>query len=341
MAPSRKLSVGVIGLGYWGPNLLRNFADSSGFEVRWACDTRDTRLPPVKRRYPLVNVTTDPDKVLADTELDAVAIATPVDTHFKLASAALNAGKHVLLEKPMTRTVAEADELLALAAKAQRLLMVDHTFLFTPAVQQIKTRVTQGELGPLYFIDSVRINLGIIQRDVNVLWDLAPHDLSIVLHVLERSPKKVSAVGAGHTREDRADVAHLYLDFGHNLIAHIHSSWLSPVKVRQMVFGGARRTLIYNDNEPSEKIRLYEAGVDLTEQDEEGIRRLLVSYRRGDILIPNLELKEALANEVEHFHACVTQGQRCISDGKFGREIVRILTAADQSMRQETFVALA
>ncbi|MFH0939077.1 MAG: Gfo/Idh/MocA family oxidoreductase [Planctomycetota bacterium] len=340
MASSKKLSVGVIGLGYWGPNLLRNFAENTDFELRWACDSRAARLPPVQRRYPLIKATTDPNALFADADLDAVVIATPVDTHFELASAALQANKHVLLEKPMTRTVAEADELLALAAKAQRLLMVDHTFLFTPAVQQIKARITRGELGTLNFIDSVRINLGIIQRDVNVLWDLAPHDLSIILHVLERGPHKISAVGASHTRKDHADVAHLYLDFGDNLLAHIHSSWLSPVKVRQMVFGGTLRTLIYNDNEPSEKIRLYEAGVDLTEHDEEGIRRVLVSYRRGDILIPNLELKEALANEIAHFYACVTQGQRCISDGKFGREIVRILVAADRSMRQETLVTL-
>lgn len=335
-----KLSAGVIGLGYWGPNLVRNFAESSNFEMRWASDLRPARLESIRKRYPALRTTTRAEEMLADAALDAVAIATPVDTHFKLACAALNAGKHVLLEKPMTRTAAEADELLALAAVKKRLIMVDHTFLFTPAVQQIKLRIAAGELGRLNFIDSVRINLGIVQHDVNVLWDLAPHDLSIVLHAVDRRPQRVSAVGACHTSGHRADVAHLYLDFGGNLIVHIHSSWLSPVKVRQIVFGGAQRTLIYNDNEPSEKIRLYEAGVDLQNQDEEGIRNVLVSYRRGDVLIPNLELKEALSTEVDHFHACITRGEPCISGGEFGREIVRILEAADQSMASGRFVTL-
>ena len=265
-----------------------------------------------------------------------MAIATPVDTHFKLASAALAAGKHLLLEKPMTRTTAEADGLLALAEKNRRVLMVDHTFLFTPAVRQIKERIARGELGALYFVDSVRINLGLIQPDVNVLWDLAPHDLSIILHALPGRPQKVLAVGACHTGSGQADVAHLYLDYGGNLIAHIHSSWLSPVKVRQMVFGGARRTLIFNDLEPTEKIRLYEAGVELGEQDEAGIYGMLASYRRGDILIPFLELKEALANEVAHFHDCITQGAACVASGAFGREIIRILEAADKSLLSST-----
>lgn len=337
---TQKLSIGVIGLGYWGPNLLRNFAEHEHFELRWACDLREARLNSAKKRYPTLKTTSDFEAVLRDPSLDAVAIATPVGSHVDLARAALKAGKHVLLEKPMTRSVVDADELVALAAKMQRVLMIDHTFLFTPAVQQIKERVSRGDLGPLYFIDSVRINLGVFQHDVNVLWDLAPHDLAIVMHVLGRKPLKLSAVGACHTNRNLADIAHLYLDFGDNLIAHFHSSWLSPVKVRQMVFGGAQRTLIYNDLEPTEKIRLYEAGVNLTETDEEGLQQVLVSYRRGDILIPNLELKEALASEVDHFHDCVVKGVPCISGGLFGREIVRILEAADRSLQQGTLITL-
>jgi predicted dehydrogenase len=337
---SKTLSVGVIGLGYWGPNLVRNFFEHPGCELRWACDARAARLQTVKQRYPTVKTATDVAELLADTSLDAIAIATPVATHFELASRALAAGKHVLVEKPMTRTVDEANRLVELAAKSQRVLMVDHTFLFTPAVAQIRKQVAGGELGTLYFIDSVRINLGIFQHDVNVLWDLAPHDLSIIMHVLGRMPKRVSAVGACHTRSDLADIAHLYLDFGENLIAHVHSSWLSPVKVRQIVFGGSKRTLIYNDIEPSEKIRLYDAGVDLQQNDEEGIQRTLVSYRRGDILIPNLELREALNAEVDNFRSAIVDGKPCVSGGDFGRNIVRTLAAADESLKSGAFVEL-
>ncbi len=337
---NKQPSVGVIGLGYWGPNLVRNFYEHPGFELRWACDARPARLAAVKQRYPTVQLSSDVAELLSDPQLDAVAIATPVGTHFELARKALEAGKHVLVEKPMTRTVAEADQLVTLAEKARRVLMVDHTFLFTPAVSEIHKQVAAGELGSLYFIDSVRINLGIFQHDVNVLWDLAPHDLSIITHVLGRMPRRVSAVGACHTRSDLADIAHLYLDFGDDLIAHVHSSWLSPVKVRQMVFGGSKRTLIYNDIEPSEKIRVYAAGVDLKENDEEGIQRTLVSYRRGDVLIPNLDLREALNAEVEHFHSAIVNQTPCISGGEFGRNIVRALTAADESLKSGKFVNL-
>ena len=333
-------TIAVIGLGYWGPNLVRNFYEHPGFELRWACDARPAKLLATQQRYPTVKTTADYNELLNDPQLDAVAIATPVDTHFDLASRALEAGKHVLVEKPMTRTVDEATSLVALAAKAGRVLMVDHTFLFTPAVAEIKRLVTGGELGSLYFIDSVRINLGIFQHDVNVLWDLAPHDLSIIAHVLGRMPRRVSAVGSCHTRSDLADIAHLYLDFGDNLMAHIHSSWLSPVKVRQMVFGGSKRTLFYNDIDPSEKLRLYDAGVNLKENDEEGIQRTLVSYRRGDVLIPHLDLREALNAEVEHFHDAIVNGAPCISGGEFGRSIVRALAAADESLKTGQFVNL-
>jgi predicted dehydrogenase len=336
---ARKLSVGVIGLGYWGPNLLRNFHEHAGFEVSWICDLRPDRVASLRQKYPSARTTINPIDLFSDTKLDAIAIATPAETHFEHAYKALQAHKHVLLEKPMTRTASEGEILVKLAAKTQRVLMVDHTFLFTPAVNEIRRQVDSGELGPLYFVDGVRINLGIFQHDVNVIWDLAPHDLAIVLSLLGRMPKKVSAVGAFHTDSNLVDVAHLYLDFSDNLIAHFHLSWLSPVKVRQMVFGGARRTIVYNDNEPSEKIRIYEPGVDVI-KDDEGKREVLTSQRLGDVRVPNLGNREALATEIDHFHRCILGKDRCISDGNFGLKIVKILEASDVSLKNGHAVSL-
>lgn len=334
------MNFGVIGYGYWGPNVVRNLASLEGSQVLAIAEMSPAARKRAQKAYPGIHVTADAAEVMSSTEIDAVAVITPVWTHYELTRAALENGKHVFVEKPFTSNTAQGEKLIELARKKNLCIMVDHTFLFTPAVRKIRELLEEGTLGNLYYYDSTRVNLGLFQHDINVLWDLAPHDLSIIMHVLGRMPKRVSAVGACHTRSDLADIAHLYLDFGDDLIAHIHSSWLSPVKVRQMVFGGSKRTLIYNDIEPSEKIRLYDAGVDLKENDEEGIQRTLVSYRRGDVLIPNLDLREALNAEVEHFHAAIVDQTPCSSGGEFGRNIVRTLAAADESLKSGQFVNL-
>ncbi len=324
------MKIGVIGYGYWGPNLVRNFAEIEGTELKWCADKRADRLALVKKRYPSINVTDNTDDILEDPGVDAVVIATPVSTHYPLARQALERGKHVLVEKPMTGSVAEGQELLELADKKGLVLMVDHTFIYTGAVRRMKEILDVGELGELYYLDSVRVNLGLFQSDIDVLWDLAPHDLSILTFLIHETPKAVSATGSDHAGTGHPDVAYLTVHFANNFLAHFHVNWLSPVKVRQMLIGGSRRMLVYNDMEPSEKVRVYDRGIRVTT--EEGIYKTLVDYRTGDMWAPKLENREALAVECEHFVECVRFNKVPWSNATAGLSVVRVLEAAGKSI---------
>jgi predicted dehydrogenase len=329
------LRIGIVGLGYWGPNLLRNFATCEGGQLRVACDLDERRFRKLAAQYPAVKFTTDPRDIFENPELDAVAVATPVHTHYALAKQALEAGKHVVVEKPLTSRVDQAEELLAIAGQKGLVVMVDHVFVYSPPVVKIKEIVDSGRLGKLFFIDSVRINLGLFQHDINVVWDLAPHDLSIVDFLIGRLPKTLSAFGATHTNSDIEDVAYLNLDFGDGLIASFHVNWLSPVKVRSMIIGGSDQSLIYNDLDQSEKIKVYNRGISLQPADEQQKRQLMIGYRSGDVWSPNIGNEEPLGRMVAHFLDCIRQGKEPISGGTAGLRIVKILDAAQRSIKAQ------
>ncbi|MBI3881580.1 MAG: Gfo/Idh/MocA family oxidoreductase [Verrucomicrobia bacterium] len=328
------IEMAVVGYGYWGPNLVRNFSECDDTRVSVVCDADATRLARARKRFPSVEGVTDFDEVLRRPAIQAVAIATPVRTHYELARRALEAGKHVLVEKPLTMRVDHAEELVALAKKNGLVLMVDHIFVYSPPVLKMKEIVDSGKLGKLFFIDSVRINLGLFQHDVNVVWDLAPHDLSIVDFLLGKLPRALSAVGGAHAGNEIEDVAYLNLDYGDGLIANFHVNWLSPVKVRQMIVGGSDRSLIYNDMDPSEKIKVYDRGINLGE-DPEKRRQVLISYRSGDVWAPNISNAEPLARLAAHFADCITHGKTPVSGGESGLRIVKILDAAQRSIKAQ------
>ena len=295
------------------------------------CDKSSTALSRAASRHPGVSTTTDANDILESAEIDAVAIVTPVSWHYPLAKKALENGKHVFVEKPFTATSAEAEELIELAERKNLQIMVDHTFLFTGAVQKIKQLVDQGELGPLYYYDSTRVNLGLFQHDVNVLWDLAPHDLAIMDHLIGLEPELVVATGEAHLN-GLEDVAYLTIYFPNKITAHVNVNWLSPVKVRTTLVGGARRMLVWDDMDPGEKIRVYDKGADA--RTEEGVRKLLISYRSGDMWAPRVEELEALQLETRYFLDCVKNGSKPFNDGHAGLRVVRILEAAEQSLKQ-------
>ncbi len=325
------VGVAVVGYGYWGPNVLRNFADNARAEVRWACDLRAERLAPLSRRYPAVGRTSALDDVLADPAVDLVAIATPVDSHVALAHRAIEAGKHVLLEKPLSRRV---DEALGLREAAERngvQIFVDHTFVFTPAVRKMREIVVSGELGRRLYYDSVRVNLGLFQQDVSVLWDLAPHDLSI-LHYLTggERPRRVSCTGVAHYA-DLEDIAYLTLFYADDFVAHVHVNWIAPVKVRQIMLGGARKMLVYDDNDPVEKIRVYDKGVASCGTDRATAPQL-IQYRLGDMTAPVLPTTEALAAEVDSIVASLLDGFEPVCGADAGISVVSTLNAAQLSL---------
>ncbi len=257
------LKVGVVGVGYWGPNMIRNFMASKKNEMVACCDLNEKRLDYIKGLYPTVEVTTDCKSVITNPDIDLITVCTPVDTHYKIAKAALENGKHVLIEKPMTSSIKEAEELINLAEQKNLKIFVDHTFLFTGAVRKIKDIVSSGELGDMYYFDSVRVNLGLFQHDVNVLWDLAPHDISIMHYIMDKKPTAVVATGADHTGSGLENVAYLTVYFPNNIIAHFHTNWLSPVKIRHTLIAGSKKMVVWDDNEPSEKIRIYDKGIDV------------------------------------------------------------------------------
>lgn len=328
-----RIRIGIIGYGYWGPNLVRNFTACPLTEVVAVCDASAARLEAAARDFPHTPRVSSLDALL-NLKLDAVAIATPVSTHFMLAARCLEAGLHVMVEKPLAATVGEAQALVDLADRSGRVLMVDHTYLFTPAVRKIRELVDGGELGDLYYVDSVRINLGLFQHDVNVIWDLAPHDLSIVDHVLGGDARSISAWGCAHADPNIEDIAYVNVDYGERLMASFHVNWLSPVKVRQMIFAGSRKSLIFNELNTTEPLKVYNRGVDFAESDEVR-RQLMVNYRSGDVWSPHIEAGEALQAAVTHFAECIRNGQEPISDGRLGLRVVKLLTAATRSIRAQ------
>jgi predicted dehydrogenase len=327
------LNVGVIGCGYWGPNLVRNFAELDCTRVLGVSDLRPERLTMARRRHTGLRTVADYHELMLDPAIEALAIATPVSSHYELALEALRAGKHVLVEKPLTTTSRQASHLISEAAERKLTLMVDHTFVYTGAVLKIRELVAQAALGDLYYYDSVRINLGLFQSDVNVLWDLAAHDLSIMDYVLPSRPIAVSATGSGHVPGKPENIAYMTVFFADSLIAHIHVNWLAPVKIRRTLISGSLKMIVYDDLEPSEKLKVYDRGITLGEHiDSEQVRQMRVSYRTGDMWSPQLDMTEALRREISHFADCVQTGQVPITDGAAGRRVVRILEAATRSM---------
>jgi predicted dehydrogenase len=330
------IGIAVVGYGYWGPNLVRNFWETPGARVVSVCDLRPERLGGVQARYPAVEITGNYYEVLADPRVDVVAVATPVSSHFELARRALAAGTHVFIEKPMTTTTTEAVRLLELADERGLVVGVDHTFIYTGAIQKMRELVEKGELGDIYYYDSTRVNLGLFQHDVNVIWDLAVHDLSIMDHVLPATPVAVSATGISHLPGEPENIAYLTVFFAENLIAHINVNWLAPVKVRRTLVGGSKKMIVYDDLEPSEKIKVYDKGITLNGNADRNAAKkyqMLVGYRTGDMWAPKLDGTEALRIACEHFIECIEKGQRPQTDGELGLRVVELIEAATSSMR--------
>lgn len=325
------IRVGVIGYGYWGPNIVRNLHGLESTCVEMVCDRSPAALARVRKAYPGIATTTDPCEILTSPKVDAVAVITPVWTHYELAKRALENGKHVFVEKPFTSNSGQAEELIELAARKNLRIMVDHTFLFTGAVRKIHELTESGVLGDLYYYDSLRVNLGLFQHDVSVIWDLAPHDLSIMDHVIKAEPEAIVATGEKHLNGVE-DVAYMTIYFPRNVIAHINVNWLSPVKIRTTLIGGQKKMLVWNDLVADEKIRLYDKGVEIASG--EGIRDLLVSYRAGDMWAPQLERLEALEVELDYFAECINNGKTPFNDGHAGLRVVRMLEAAETSIQK-------
>ena len=322
--------IGVIGYGYWGPNVVRNFHTLNDARVAVVCDKRSESLKRAKQAFPDVEVTTDISRVVMSPDVDAVAVVTPVWTHFELAKAALENGKHVFVEKPFTSTAEQAEQLVELGSKKNLRIMVDHTFLFTGAVKKIRQLIDDDELGKLYYYDSTRVNLGLFQHDVNVIWDLAPHDLSIMDHLIRDEPKAIIATGESHLNTHE-DLAYITVYFESNMIAHINVNWLSPVKVRTTLIGGEKKMVVWNDVEVDEKVKVYDKGVQITAR--QGVYDLLVSYRSGDMWAPKVEQTEALRAECQYFIDCVKDGKEPFNDGSAGLKVVKMLEAADKSIK--------
>jgi len=326
------LCFGVIGYGYWGPNVVRNLYGLERSRLVTVCDQSTNALKRAKQLYPNVDMTRNSEDVLTSREIDAVAVVTPVWTHYELAKKALQNGKHVFVEKPLTSTVEQAEELIELAERKNLHIMVDHTFLFTGAVRKIQQLIDDGTLGDLYYYDSTRVNLGLFQHDINVVWDLAPHDLSIMDHVIRKRPEAIVATGECHLN-GFVDVAFITVYFPQNFIAHINVNWLSPVKVRTTLIGGEKKMLVWNDLEADEKIKVYDKGVQMSSS--QGVYDLLVSYRTGDMWSPKVEQAEALKVELTHFRDCILNGQRPSNDGIAGLRVVKMLEAADKSIKEK------
>ena len=335
MARNREqnVGVGVIGCGYWGPNLVRNFAKQPHARIVGLCDVRYERAAKVASEFSVALVTDRQAELIGHPDIDLVVVATPSFSHHAIAKLALEAGKHVVVMKPLATRVDHAEELVALAERQGLVLAVDHTFVYTGAVRKIRELVANGDLGEIYYLDSVRINLGLFHADVNVLWDLAPHDISIIDYVLGGlQPTEVVAVGACHAGSPTENIAYLTMRFGPSLLAHVHVNWLAPAKVRRTMVGGSKRMVVYDDVEPSEKIKIYDKGVTITQPETADAYSQIVSYRSGDMHAPKLETREALATEAEHVMECIRSGTTPIADGHAGLRIVRILEAAQASI---------
>jgi len=328
---SNSVQVGVFGYGYWGPNIVRNFHSLENCRVKAICDQSQASLKRASRAYPEAKLTTDFSEIVTSPEIDAVAVVTPVWTHFDLAKAALLNGKHVFVEKPFTSTQQQAEELIELAERKRLKIMVDHTFLFSGAVRKIRELVDNKILGNLYYFDSTRVNLGLFQHDVNVIWDLAPHDMSIMDYIIQAKPEAVVATGGTHLN-CLADMAYITVYFPEKVVAHINVNWLSPVKVRTTLIGGEKKMLVWNDLEADEKIKVYDKGVQIT--NGQGLYDLLVSYRSGDVWAPKVEQTEALKLELEYFVDCIRNNRVPFNDGAAGLRVVKLLEAADQSLKE-------
>lgn len=332
------MNFGVIGYGYWGPNVVRNLMNLDGSEVKAIADINPNAQARARKAYPGAKITPSAMEVISSPEIDVVAIVSPVWTHYDLAKASLENGKHVFVEKPFTSTAAQGEDLINLAQQKNLKIMVDHTFLFTGAVRTIGRLMDEGALGKLYYYDSTRVNLGLFQHDINVLWDLAPHDLSIMDYLIKATPEAIVATGEGHLN-GHEDVAYMTLYFPDKIIAHINVNWLSPVKVRTTLIGGEKRMIVWNDLEADEKVKVYNKGVKITS--EEGVYQLLVSYRSGDMWSPQLEQVEALRQELSYFVECISTGQEPFNNGEAGLRVVRMLEAASESLKRKgAFVRL-
>jgi predicted dehydrogenase len=325
------INLGVIGYGYWGPNVSRNFNNCRGANLVTICDLDENRLKLAKSNFPFIKVSSDPKELLNSDEIHAVAIVTPVFAHYELAKAALENGKHIFVEKPFTSNVRQAEELINLAYKKNLIVMVDHTFLFTGAVRKIREIIDSQQLGSLFFYDSTRVNLGLFQHDINVVWDLAPHDFSIMNYVINKNPLAISAQGTEHFGTGIEDVAYIAAHFDNGFIAHFHCNWLSPVKIRKTLISGDKKMLVWDDLASDEKIKIYDRGVEF--RNVEGIHKLLVSYRSGDMYAPKINNTEALHAEAEYFLECIEKKIEPFNNGEAGLKVVKMLEATDKSLK--------
>ena len=336
---NKMYKVAVIGFGYWGPNIVRNFLIHPECEVKYISDFNSNARKRAATNYPDIEITDNSDIIFADNEIDIIAIVTPVSTHYALAKMALEAGKHVFIEKPMVQTVVQADDLIRISKEKNLVGCVDHTFLFTSAVMKIKEIVDSGEIGDITYFDSVRVNLGLFQHDVNVMWDLTPHDLAILFHITEQQPNAVTASGVDHLNNGLVDVSYLTLHYNNKMIANFHSNWLSPIKVRKILIGGTKKMIVFDDMEPSEKIKIYDKGIDVKVPEHK--YQLLVNYRLGDVLSPNIFPTEALKLEVNNFIDHIkSRSFHCDNDLVHGRNIVKILETADKALKMGKRVSI-
>ncbi|BCL61017.1 oxidoreductase [Desulfomarina profundi] len=326
------LNIAVIGCGYWGPNLIRNFMQAPDWQLVWVCDADEIKLNSVMTAYPGVKKTLRFQEILDDKSVDAVAVATPVSTHYELASQCVSKGKHVLIEKPICQTAEQGEKLVRLAEQHAVQLMCDHTFCYTGAVRKIKEYIESGELGQILYYDSVRVNLGLFQSDVNVIWDLAVHDLAIVDFLFSCRPSRVSARGVAHTDSSLENIAYVTLEYENSFIANFHVNWLSPVKIRKTLIGGSRKMIEWNDLVPAEKVRIYDKGITLSAEDKKQKSKLLISYRSGDILAPCIDQTEALTVMVKEFAQCIHENRPPLTDGKAALRVLKILEVAQQSL---------
>jgi predicted dehydrogenase len=327
------VNIGVIGYGYWGPNLVRNFSGQVNGKVLMVADGRIDRLDLIRKTYPNIHAVSSAEELINNPKVDAVVIATAVSSHYSLAKQALLNGKHVLIEKPMTSSSKEAEELINLATQKNLVLMVDHTFLYTGAVQKIKELLVNDSIGKPRYFDSSRINLGLFQPDINVLWDLAPHDISILAFLVKDRPHSINATGISHTRNGIENIAYMTVNYANDFIAHFNCSWTSPVKIRQTLIGGDLKMIVYNDLEPSEKVRVYDTGYEHTTDEE--LNKIRVDYRSGDVFIPKLSSKEALFSVAEDFVNSIIEKRDPLANANLGLEVVKILEASQVSIKNK------
>lgn len=335
MTNEKTVTVGLVGYGYWGPNLARNFSRQPHCNLAAICDISEARREQAKLHYPHTKITGDYNELLNDPVIDAILVATPVFFHYELAKKALLAGKDILVEKPLTSDVGQAQELVNLAEEKKRVMAVDHTFLYTGAVRKIKELVDSGEIGEIIYMDSVRINLGLFQHDVNVIWDLVPHDFSIFAHISGLTPTSVQAMGHHYGSDKQESVAYVHMEYGNNVIGHCHVNWISPVKLRQTLIGGTKKMIAYDDMEPVEKIRVYDKGIVVEDIDRQDYNKVRIDYRTGDMWAPKIDMQEALDLEAAHFVDCVRNRKTPLADGKLGLDIVRQLVACQESIKQD------